>query len=568
MPLIVICTLTDDRWQGLDAYIEENKSNKETLSQGFKQLDLMIKLLYDLNCQDLAPLVEDNAQSIANLLLKYLLYDNQLLHTDDESEAGVLEFVKAGIFEVLTLFVQKYSDVFEPHVGQFVGNSWNLLTTVGQETKYDILISKALQFLTSTTSMPEHAKIFEDQGTLSQVIEKVILPNIALRESDEELFEDEPIEFIRRDLEGSDSDTRRRAATDFVRQLATKFEDSVTTVVSQYTDHYLAEYAKDPASNWKSKDTATYLFSAIAAKGAATASHGITTVSKLVDIADFFQKHLAADLVSDGGVNPILKVDAIKYLYLFRSIITPQQWQEVFPLLVKHLGSDNYVVYTYAAIAVERVLAFHDSAGQPVIPPANITPLAKELLEHLFQLVEKDPSPPKVQENEFLMKCVMRVLIVIKEGVVPLTDSVLEHLIKITRIISANPSNPRFYYYHFESIGAFIRFAAPANPEKLEQALYAPFAEVLQADVQGKTISYCVDTVTDQIRIHALCLPTVRCFTRGKLVRNIARVLPKSDRTYSHAGHVGVQGQRSCIGPVTLCYYSSWGTIYFPEQSN
>ncbi|GAM39819.1 Cse1 homolog [Talaromyces pinophilus] len=437
-------------FEGLDAYIEENKSNKETLSQGFKQLDLMIKLLYDLNCQDLAPLVEDNAQSIANLLLKYLLYDNPLLHTDDESEAGVLEFVKAGIFEVLTLFVQKYSDVFEPHVGH----------------------------------MPEHAKIFEDQGTLSQVIEKVILPNIALRESDEELFEDEPIEFIRRDLEGSDSDTRRRAATDFVRQLATKFEDSVTRVVSQYTDHYLAEYAKDPASNWKSKDTATYLFSAIAAKGAATASHGITTVSKLVDIADFFQKHLAADLVSDGGVNPILKVDAIKYLYLFRSIITPQQWQEVFPLLVKHLGSDNYVVYTYAAIAVERVLAFHDSAGQPVISPANITPLAKELLEHLFQLVEKDPSPPKVQENEFLMKCVMRVLIVIKEGVVPLTDAVLEHLIKITRIISANPSNPRFYYYHFESIGAFIRFAAPANPEKLEQALYAPFAEVLQADVQ------------------------------------------------------------------------------------
>ena len=86
------------------------------------------------------------------------------------------------------------------------------------------------------------------------------------------------------------------------------------------------------------------------------------------------------------------------------------------------------------------------------------------------------------------MKCVMRVLIVIKEGVVPLTDAVLEHLIKITRVISANPSNPRFYYYHFESIGAFIRFAAPANPEKLEQALYAPFAEVLQADVQGKTV--------------------------------------------------------------------------------
>ncbi|KAH8695090.1 putative chromosome segregation protein Cse1 [Talaromyces proteolyticus] len=471
-------------FEGLDGFIEENKSNKEQLVQGFTQLNLMIKLMYDLNCQDLAPMVEDNVQSIASLLLKYLLYDNQLLHTDDETESGLLEFVRAGIFEVSTLFVQKYGDVFGPHVDQFVANSWNLLTNVGQETKYDILVSKALQFLTSTTSMPEHAKIFENEATLGQVIEKVILPNISLRESDEELFEDEPIEFIRRDLEGSDSDTRRRAATDFVRQLASKFEELVTKTVLQYTNHYLAEYSENPASNWKSKDTATYLFSAIAAKGTATATHGITTVSKHVEIATFFQNNLASDLVNDSGLHPILKVDAIKYLYLFRSIITAAQWQEVFPLLVNHLGSSNYVVYTYAAIAVERVLAFHNAAGQPVVPPANITPLAKELLEHLFQLVEKDPSPPKVQENEFLMKCVMRVLLVIKEAVVPHTEPVLEHFIKITQIISNNPSNPRFYYYHFESLGAFIRFAAPANPEKLEQALYAPFAGVLQADVQ------------------------------------------------------------------------------------
>jgi exportin-2 (importin alpha re-exporter) len=126
-------------------------------------------------------------------------------------------------------------------------------------------------------------------------------------------------------------------------------------------------------------------------------------------------------------------------------------------MLVRHLGSSDYVVYSYAAIVVERVLALSGADGQPFIAPSAITPLSKDLLEHLFNLVEKDPSPPKVQENEFLMRCAMRVLIVIKEDVVPLTELVLEHLIKITKIISANPSNPRFYYYHFESLGAFIR---------------------------------------------------------------------------------------------------------------
>ncbi|KAJ6088386.1 CAS/CSE C-terminal [Penicillium sp. IBT 16267x] len=470
--------------EGLDSYLEQNKNNKENLILGFTQLNLMVKLFYDLSCHDLPPMFEENISAIAAILHKYLTYDNQLLHTDDDTEAGLLEYVRAGIFEVLTLYVQKFLDAFGPEVGQFIQSSWGLLTTIGQETKYDILVSRALHFLTSVASMPEHAAAFQAEETLGQIIEKVILPNVSLRESDEELFEDEPIEFIRRDLEGSDSETRRRAATDFLRRLAEKFEASVTKVVLKYTEHYLSEYTKDPSSNWKSKDTAIYLYSAVAAKGVATSSHGVTATNSLVSITDFFQQHLAADLISDDGIHPILKVDAIKYLYTFRSIITKEQWQQVLPVLVKHLASPNYVVYTYAAIAVERALFLSDGQGQPVIPPTEITPLANDLLEHIFQLIQRDPAPQKVQENEFLMRCVMRVLVVIREGVVPFTDVVLQRFITITQIISSNPSNPRFYYFFFEAMGAFVRYAAPANPDKLEQALYAPFAAILQGDVQ------------------------------------------------------------------------------------
>ncbi|KAL2815964.1 CAS/CSE protein [Aspergillus granulosus] len=471
-------------FQGLDTYLEANKSNKEQLTQGFMQLNLMVKLMYDLSCHDLPPMFEENLSGIAQLLLKYLTYDNQLLHTDDDTESGQLEYVRAGIFEVLTLYVQKYGDEFQPHIQQFVESSWNFLTTIGQETKFDILVSRALKFLTSIAGIPQHAQVFQAEDTLSQVVEKVILPNVSLRESDEELFEDEPIEFIRRDLEGSDSDTRRRAATDFLKQLNGNFEETVTKTVLKYIEHYLTEHTKSPQLNWKAKDTATYLFIAIAAKGVATASHGITTTNSLISITDYFQNHLAADLVSGDAVHPILKVDAIKYLYLFRSLVTKEQWQEVLPMLVNHLGSSNFVVYTYAAIAVERVLYFTDSQGQQIISADTIKPLAKDLLEHIFSLIQMDPAPQKVQENEFIMRCAMRVLIVIKEGVVPITDIVLKHLINITQVISSNPSNPRFYYFHFEALGAFIRYAAPASPDKLEQALYPPFSAILQGDVQ------------------------------------------------------------------------------------
>ena len=442
-------------FQNVDTYIENHKSDKAALKNAFAELDLVIKLFYDLSSQDLPPLFEDNIQQLAGLLHKYLVYDNVLLHTDDE--AGVLEETKSDIFEVLSLYVQKYYDAFGASAAQFIGSSWNLLTTVSADVKNDILVSKALHFLTAITRIRQEAEAFKDAGTLNQVVEKVILPNVSLRESDIEMFEDEPIEFIRRDLEGSDSETRRRAATDFLRRLMEHFEELVTGTVMTYVENFLSAYTKDPSSNWRAKDTAVYLFCAIAAKGVATASHGVTQTNPLINLGDFFQKHLANDLATPDA-QALLKVDAIKFLYLFRSLIGQQQWQQITPLLVNNLGNSNYVVYTYAAIAVERILYMTGDNGRPIIDPASITPLAKDLVEHIFSLIEKDPAPEKVQENEFLMRCVMRVLIVIKEGLTPLTDLLLAHLVKITNIIYVNPSNPRFYYYHFEAIGALIRY--------------------------------------------------------------------------------------------------------------
>lgn len=471
-------------WQNLDKYIEANKDNKATLNEAFGELDVVTQLFYDLSCQDLPPIFEENITSLASLLLKYLMYDNQILHTDSEDGAGPLETVKANIFEVLGLYVQKYYDAFQNQVKDFVGSSWTLLTTVSLETKNDLLVSKALSFLTSIARIDEQAQAFHDEAVLNQVVEKVILPNISLRDSDVEMFEDEPIEYIRRDLEGSDSDTRRRAATDFLRQLMTQFEDLVTHNVMGYVANYMQNYNADRTENWRSKDTAVYLFCSIAAKGVPTASHGVIQTNPLTDVGQFFQDNLAADLLTEAG-HPLLKVDSIKYLYLFRSLITKEQWQQVMPLLVNHLGDNRYVVYTYAGIAVERVLYLTDDKGKPVIDPAAVTPLAKDLLLHLFSLIEKDPAPEKVQENEFLMRCVMRVLIVIKDGVIPLTDDVLSHLLKITNIIYANPSNPRFYYYHFESLGALIRYAGPTRSDQLEQALFEPFILVLQNNVEG-----------------------------------------------------------------------------------
>ena len=493
--------------QSTDKSIEQSRNNRSLLLEFYNTLNLEMKLFFDLSCQDLPPIFEENLSGVATLWQKYLTFDEKSLRTDSIEEAGPLEFVKSGILEVLGLFVQKYEDAFADHVDAFVQSSWNLLTAIGAETKYDILASKALKFLTSVSRVSKHVEPFNDESNMGQVIEKVILPNLRLRNSDMELFEDEPIEFIRRDLEGSDSDTRRRAATDFLRGLMLQFDSLVTTIVVRYVNHYLSDYSSNPTANWKSKDTAVYLFSSIAAKGAATSREGVKTVNQRVNIIDFFQENIADDMVTEIGIEPILKVDAIKYLYTFRSQMNREQWSAAFPLLVRHLGSPNYVVYSYTAIAVERVLALVDENHQPVVDKEMVIPLAKDLLEHLFRLIERNTSPDKtkaateIQENEFLMRCLMRVLIVIREGLLPLTDVLLKHFVEIINLVYLNPSNPRFCYYLFEAVGAVIksasshrskylltssRFAGHGHSTVLADTLYHPFVAILDSDISGR----------------------------------------------------------------------------------
>jgi len=71
-------------------------------------------------------------------------------------------------------------------------------------------------------------------NTLKSICEKIVIPNMEFRESDEEIFEDNAQEYIRRDIEGSDSNTRRRSACELVKGLRKHYEEPVTQIFSAY----------------------------------------------------------------------------------------------------------------------------------------------------------------------------------------------------------------------------------------------------------------------------------------------------------------------------------------------
>nr|KAF6422021.1 chromosome segregation 1 like [Rousettus aegyptiacus] len=416
----------------------------------FSSLILISKLFYSLNFQDLPEFFEDNMETWMNNFHTLLTLDNKLLQTD--------------------------------------------------------LVSNAIQFLASVCERPHYKNLFEDQSTLTSICEKVIVPNMEFRAADEEAFEDNSEEYIRRDLEGSDIDTRRRAACDLVRGLCKFFEGPVTGIFSGYVNSMLQEYAKNPSVNWKHKDAAIYLVTSLASK-AQTQKHGITQANELVNLTEFFVNHILPDLKS-ANVNefPVLKADGIKYIMIFRNQVPKEHLLVSIPLLINHLQAESIVVHTYAAHALERLFTMRGPNNATLFTAAEIAPFVEILLTNLFKAL----TLPGSSENEYIMKAIMRSFSLLQEAIIPYIPTLITQLTQKLLAVSKNPSKPHFNHYMFEAICLSIRITCKANPAAVvnfEEALFLVFTEILQNDVQ-EFIPYVFQVMSLLLETHKNDIPS------------------------------------------------------------
>lgn len=460
------------------------KGDGASLSIYLECLLQLVQIYYDLNCQDIPEFFEDNMNAGMSILHKYLSFQSNLVgDASDDEDVDILIKTKTAIIELLLLYITRYAEEFDPLIPNFITSVWELINNyVTKQSKFDLLAVKALAFLTAITKIAKYHSYFNSELAIKEIIEKIILPNIAFRDVDEELFEDEPIAFVRSDLEGSDFDSRRKSSTDFLRELKDVNTELLTNTVMSYVNQFLSN------EDWRNRDIAIYLFTSLAAKGSVT-NIGVTSTNMLVDVVKFFSDNIASYLTNDA--TPILKVDSIKYIMTFRNQLTKEQLVTTIPLLVDHLKNPNVVVYTYAAITVDRLFSmtsFSDSMYAPVFNKHDIQPYASDLLTNLFTLILANQVPEKLSENEFLVKSVMRVLNTAED----LVDenfkiTIMEQLLKVLGIISKNPSNPRFTHYVFESLGLVIKFGAGKDDAKLQSytALVMPsLLQILGEDVQ------------------------------------------------------------------------------------
>ena len=477
--------------------VPQYAADKEKLTLLFENLRLMTRIFFSLNWQDLPECFEDNMGIWMTEFAKYLTYSNPLASNPrDREEPSALDQLQSAILECLVLYVSKYEEEFSSHLGTFTQIIWQLLLKTEPYPKHDILAANGIKFLTSVSSKQRNASLFTED-VLRQIIHQIVVPNLASSEADEELFDNNPSDYIQKDMEGGDQDTRRRCACDLIRGLLKFFKEQTSQICLAYIGSMLTEYSVQStlakAQSWKAKDTALNLVLAVAVLSASSAM-GAAELNPYVNIQEIFANHVLPE-VRDPDVNssPIVKANATKLVCVFRAHLDAAFMLDLLPHLIRLLSSSQVVVATYAATCIDKFLAVKDkdASGKKTVPRIQRNAVLPHLNDLLIGLVRVMDNPD-IPENDYVMKCIMRVLALVESDVSPVLEPLLLHFTTTLERVCKNPANPHFNHYLFECLAVLVRSCCAstspaldpaASTARLEALLFPPFQSVLTQDV-------------------------------------------------------------------------------------
>jgi len=470
--------------------IQSFPDNVSQLRPRFETLQLICRIFYSLNIQDLPEYFEDHMAEWMKEFSKYLTYENiQLIDANEETEPSVIDSLQDAIVKNLHLYADKDEETFMPFLPDFTSLIWKLLMSLSSFEKQDILATTCIKFLSLLIGKLMHKNIFQGEETLNQIVSKIVIPNLMIREVDKERFEDDAQEFILGDMEGGDTASRRRCSQDLLRSMCRQFESEATQIALAHVNTMLAEFATSPTEKWTQKDAAIHLIMGISIRSESL--KGVSALNEKVNLMDFFSSHIVTELKEvNQSIRPMVTATAIKFVGTFRNQFTKDNMVTLMPLLIMHLSSPSIVVHSYAASAIEKFQTCKvvDINGKENIKfgGTEIEPFLEPLFSGLFTIVENNVW----NENEYVMKCVMRSLNTGKNSIIQVVEIVLGKLTTSLEVVAKNPRNPSYNHYMFESISVLLKSVCATNPEhtpSFEKLLFPPFQSILQQDVSEFT---------------------------------------------------------------------------------
>ncbi|KAL2251846.1 UNVERIFIED_CONTAM: Exportin-2 [Sesamum indicum] len=420
----------------IDQAVGSGTVDVKVLKSYIESQRLCCRIFYSLNIMELPEFFEDHMDEWMIEFNKYLAVKYSA--PEDSGNDGL-----ALVDELELLFVRILADIWRKRRRPV----WGLLVVVSNSSNRERLTVTAIKFLTTS----------------------IVIPNVMSRDEDEELFEIYYVEFIRRDMEGSDLDTRRRIACELLKGIAMNYKEKVTEKVSAQIQSLLTSFGGNPVMNWKHKDYAIYLVVALAMKKAG----GSSVSTDLVDVESFFGSVIVPKLQNQTWMD--FQCES------WRIEISKPTAMALLPDAVHFLGSESNVVHSYAASCIEKLLLVKDEGGRARYTAADVSPFLLALVTSLFTALQK----PESEENQYVMKCIMWVL-----GVANVSHEVaipcINGLAAVLNSVYENPKNPVFNHYMSEAVALLIKRAFEQDQSLIssfETSLLPSLQMILSRDV-------------------------------------------------------------------------------------
>jgi exportin-2 (importin alpha re-exporter) len=182
-------------------YSDERNKNRDACLLYLNLLNHIINIFYSLNSQDFPEFFEDNLNSWMAILRASI--DFTLNITDVPMNSLFLK-VKKSSMKSLNLYCNNYYEDFSQFHNDYYASVWSLVQIIKHEQHYEKLIKELLVYY---KILFQFRRCNLDSDSITLLINNLIIPEMRLTGKELDDFEDNPINFLKVELEESDMDS-------------------------------------------------------------------------------------------------------------------------------------------------------------------------------------------------------------------------------------------------------------------------------------------------------------------------------------------------------------------------
>lgn len=196
--------LTDDGIGCINFLFSDAKNNRDGAFLYCTLLKHILNIFISLNFQDFPEFFEDNLKNWIGILRGALDFTLNIPSNDLVLNALFIK-VKKVAMKGLNLYCNNYYEDIANYHSEFLPSVWNLLSMIKHEETYAKLIREILDYYKILFQYNRTTGF--DPSTIQHLVDSLIVPEMRLTNKEMDDFEENPINFLKVELEEADMDS-------------------------------------------------------------------------------------------------------------------------------------------------------------------------------------------------------------------------------------------------------------------------------------------------------------------------------------------------------------------------